>query len=121
MNRTTRTCFSVDRPHLAIVKNYGYQLEADPALGGRFNEAVFLMIRPGTPHHDESGESGSELFHEVVLTRTQMRSMLDGADQLWLDTCAAGLLHPRTGKSLRRFSAWRVWAAIRRLRWRGTP
>lgn len=109
--------YSICEPGLALVLNYALQLTQDPALDGRLNEAVALMIRPGAMIYDASGELGDEKIMEVVLTRTQLRGILNDADHLWLDDCAACGWHPRSGKPLAKFSPWRAWAAVRAFSW----
>lgn len=109
--------YSVVAPGLGVVLNIGLQLETDPAMDGRLNEAAALMIRPGAMVYDDSGVLGDEQVMEVLLTRTQLRAILDVADQLWLDDCAACSWNPRTGKPLRRFSPWRAWASARKISW----
>ncbi len=112
-----RRLYSIEEPGLALVLNYALQLMQDPALHGRLNEAVALMIRPGSMSFDASGELGDEKVMEVMLTRTQLREILDSADEMWFDDCAACGWNPRTGEPLNRLSPWRVWAYGRRLTW----
>lgn len=109
--------YSIEEKGLAVVLNYALQLWRDPALEGRLNEAVALMIRPGSMAYDASGELGDEKVMEVMFTRTQLREILDTADQMWLDDCAACRWHPRSGKPLAKLSPWRLWAAARAFSW----
>ncbi len=106
--------YSVNEPGLALVLNYALQLQRDPALDGRWNEAVALMIRPGAMVYDASGELGDEKITQVIMTRTQLLAMLTTADSMWFDDCAVCRWHPSTGKPLSKFNPWRMWCGARR-------